>query len=562
MFLTKKWWKEAIGYQIYIKSFKDSNNDGIGDINGIREKLNYLKDLGVNLLWITPFYKSPMDDNGYDVADFCEVDPIFGSLDDFKKLIKEAHQKEIKIIIDFVMNHTSDEHKWFIESRKSLDNKYRDYYIWEKGKIIDGVIKEPTNWASFFGGSCWQKDEITNEYYMKIFSPKMPDLNYKNELVRKEMMEIAKFWLNLGVDGFRLDAVAHLGRSDHLEDSKINSKEEFKEDWRKFSNLPQVFNYLKEFNENVFSKHDIVTIGEVGGGATISEALKYTNIEDGSLKMVFNFDHIWSNNIHKITSDQQKVEVDLLNLKEIFNLWQTGLYGKAWSPIYWMNHDFPRLINQYGNINKRFLSGSMLAVALYFMWGTPFIYQGEEIGMSNYPFKTIDDFNDVGVKKLFENKNLNEEIIFKQSLITRDNSRTVISWDDTLYGGFSNVKPWFHVHPDYQTVNVKDNLENENSLLNFYKKVIKIRKSDDYLNTIVYGSYEQLLKSNENVYAYLRTNDKKVLVIVNFFDKETTINIENFKVKKTILSNYKDNKTLLVGLTLRPYEALVFEVED
>ncbi len=559
MFFKKEWWKEAVGYQIYLKSFKDSNNDGIGDLNGIREKLDYLANLGVNLLWITPFYQSPMDDNGYDISDFCEVDPSFGTLTDFKNLVKEAHDKKIKIIIDFVMNHTSDEHPWFIESRKSLTNKFRDYYIWEKGKTNN---LEPTNWASFFGGSCWEKDLNTNEYYMKIFSKKMPDLNYRNFEVRLKMKEVANFWLDLGVDGFRLDAVAHLGRSLILEDSSIDPNEKYQKDWRKFSNLEETFIYLNEFKEDVFSKRDIVTVGEVGGSATINEALKYSNLKDGSLKMVFNFDHIWSNNVKNITKKDQKVEVDLLNLKEIFNLWQTGLYGKAWQPIYWMNHDFPRLINQYGNINKRFLSGSMLATALYFMWGTPFIYQGEEIGMSNYPFKAVDDFNDVSDKKLFENKNLNEEDIFKQSLITRDNARVVISWDDTPYSGFSNVKPWFHVHPDYQTVNVKDNLENENSLLNFYKKVIKIRKSDDYLNTIVYGSYEQLLKSNENVYAYLRTNDKKVLVIVNFFDKETTINIENFKVKKTILSNYKDNKTLLVGLTLRPYEAMVLEVGD
>lgn len=565
MFLKKQWWKEAIGYQIYIKSFKDSNNDGIGDINGIREKLNYLKDLGVDLLWITPFYLSPMDDNGYDVADFCAVDPVFGTLEDFKNLIKEAHEKGIKIITDFVMNHTSDEHQWFIESRKSLNNKYRDYYIWAKGKEEFGITKEPTNWASFFGGSCWQKDELTNEYYLKIFSNKMPDLNYQNKAVRKEMMEVAKFWLDLGVDGFRIDAVAHLGKSE-LSDSLISGDDKYKKDWRKFSNLEVVFDYLKEFEEEVFSKYNLLTLGEVGGEARVDEALKYTNLENGSLKMVFNFDHIWSNNIHELKNERDEKKVDLVHLKTIFNKWQTGMYKKSWLPIYWMNHDFPRLINQYGNPKKRYLSGSMLATSLYLMWGTPFIYQGEEIGMSNFPFKKLEDFNDVSVKRQYlENdftKITEAEFIFIQSQTTRDNARTVMSWDDSLYGGFSNVKPWFHLHPSYKEVNVKNDLLKENSLLNYYKKLIKLRKNNQYLKTLVYGSYQQLLINNKDVYAYLRKNDQRILVIVNFFNKTTKISLEEIKVNKILLSNYNDSSTELINLTLRPYESIVFEVED
>ena len=268
MFYKSTWWKEAVGYQIYLKSFKDSNNDGIGDLNGIKEKLPYLKDLGITLIWICPFYKSPMDDNGYDVSDFYDVDPSFGTLDDMKSLIKEAHKLGIRIIADFVMNHTSDEHNWFIESRKSKDNPYRDYYIWADGKIVNGIEEPPTNWASYFGGSCWNKDPLTNQYYMKIFSNKMPDLNYENPKVRKEMIDVAKFWLNLGIDGFRIDAVAHLGRIRELVDSKMESDGKYKPDWRMFSNLPIIFEYLAEFEKHVFSKYDIVTIGEVGGGAT------------------------------------------------------------------------------------------------------------------------------------------------------------------------------------------------------------------------------------------------------------------------------------------------------
>ena len=563
MFFEKKWWKEAIGYQIYLRSFKDSNNDGIGDINGIREKLAYFNYLGVNLLWITPFYLSPMDDNGYDVANFKEVDPSYGTLDDFKNLINEAHQRGIRIIIDFVMNHTSDEHPWFIESRKSKNNKYRNYYYWSEGKEGDGTFKEPTNWASFFGGSAWEKDNLTNEYYLKIFSKKMPDLNYNNKEVREEMKEIAKYWLNLGVDGFRIDAVAHLGKSE-LKDSRLVSKDKYKKDWRQFSNLEVVFEYLKEFDEEVFSQYDIVTIGEVGGEATTREALKYTNLENGSLKMAFNFDHIWSNNINEITNESEEISIDLKNLKEVFNKWQTDLYKKSWLPIYWMNHDFPRLLSQYGNKDERFLSGSMLATTLYFMWGTPFVYQGEEIGMSNYPFKNSADFDDVSIKEILNNKDLNDndkkEAIYKQALISRDNARTVMSWDDSIYGGFSSHKPWFHVHPDFSKVNVNKDLKNPNSLLNYYKKIIEIRKSEEYLNTLVYGSYKQLLSEHEKVYVYLRELDKKILVVVNFFNEQVTINLPELTFKKIILSNYPLGEISLKELRLRPYESVVLEV--
>lgn len=565
MFLEYKWWKEAVGYQIYLKSFKDSNDDGIGDINGIREKLAYLKDLGITLIWICPFYKSPMDDNGYDVSDFYDIDSSFGTLDDMKALIKEAHEMGIKIIADFVMNQTSDEHAWFIESRKSKDNPYRDYYIWADGKIKDGVEVEPTNWASFFGGSAWQKDTLTNQYYMKIFSKKMPDLNYANPKVRQSMMDVARFWLDLGIDGFRVDAVAHIGRRTDLIDSTMPGDSKYKPDWRMFSNLPILFDYLAEFKENVYHHYDALTIGEVGGGATPDEAIRYADYKQGSMNMVFNFDHCWSNNVWDMQK-KEPVVVNLLNLKHIFKKWQTGLYGKAWTPIYWLNHDHPRLMSQYGDSDHIYLSGSMLGSALYFMWGTPFVYQGEEIGMTNYPFKTIDDFNDVQDKNNYylndiENSPNKADYIFLMGIRSRDNARTIMSWDDSTYAGFSNVKPWFNILPNHKTYNVKNALLADKSIYKHYQQIFKLRKDPLYKQTLIYGTYRQVLPRHKQIYAYLREGDQKILTVCNFFKTEVKVRIRGYRVKKVLLANYDNPKTTLSNLTLRKYETITYLVE-
>lgn len=565
-FLERKWWKEAIGYQIYLRSFYDSNGDGIGDINGIIEKLDYLKDLGVDLLWICPFYKSPMDDNGYDVSDFYDISPDYGTMDDAKRLISEAKKRGIRIIADLVMNQTSDEHEWFMESRKSVDNPYRDYYIWQKGKIVDGKEVEPTNWASFFGGSCWQKDEITGEYYMKIFSKKMPDLNWANPNVRKSMFDMAKFWLDLGIDGFRVDAVAHIARSKTFEDSTMESNDKYKPDWRKFSNLPELHDYLKEFNQAVLKDYDVMTVGEVGGGALPMEAIDYAGLNRDELNMVFNFDHNWCNNVWNLRDPNEKVVTNLPHLKDMFDKWQTNLYGKAWNPIYWLNHDQPRVMSQYGNIEKRVLSGSMLATALYFMWGTPFIYQGEEIGMTNYPFKTIEDFNDVSVKNSYhlacvEGNEDKDRYIGFTAHRSRDNARTPVQWKNAPYGGFSNVVPWFHVNPNYPTINVEDEMKDPNSLWHYYKKVLNLRKNSSYKDTFVYGTYKQVLRDDEEIYGYVRENKDTILVITNFFDITKTVSVDGFSVEEVLLSNYESEDVNLESLTLRPYESLVLKVK-
>lgn len=564
-FFEKKWWKEAIGYQIYPKSFYDSNDDGIGDIRGIIEKLDYLAHLGVNLLWLCPFYQSPMDDNGYDVSDYYNIALEFGTLEDVKELIQKAHEKGIKIIADLVLNHTSDEHAWFMESRKSKDNKYRDYYIWQPPRFDEsGKEIEPTNWASFFGGSCWQKDPITQEYYMKIFSNKMPDLNWENPALRNDMFEMARWWLDQGIDGFRVDAVAHLARGGY-EDSTMDAKETYKPDWRKFSNLPKLHDYLQEFYEQVIKDYDVMTVGEVGGGALPEEAIHYAGLKRNELHMVFNFDHNWCNNAWDI-KDPKDLKLNLPHLKDMFKKWQTGLYGKAWNPLYWLNHDQPRVMSHYGDVHNPKLSGKMLATALYFMWGTPFIYNGEEIGMTNYPFESIDDFNDVSIHtnyriQVLENHKDEAEFIKESSIRTRDNARTPMQWSDEAYGGFSTSKPWMKVNPNYRFVNVKHQIDDEDSLFNYYRRVIELRKNPTYKDTLVYGSYRQILLSHPHVYAYIREyKNQKVLVLVNFFNQETEVDLHGYVSKQTLLSNYHASIQNLEHVVLRPYEAVVVDI--
>lgn len=555
----KKWWMESVGYQIYPKSFLDTNNDGIGDLNGIYEKLPYLKELGINLIWICPFYDSPMDDNGYDVRNFFEVSKDFGTINDFKKLVKRAKELNIKIILDFVLNHTSDEHPWFIESRSNTTNSKRDYYIWENGKTIDGKELAPTNWGSFFGGSAWQKDEETNMYYMKIFSNKMPDLNWANPKVREEMINVGKWWLDLGVDGFRIDAVSHLDRAP-FEDSK--NGEGIVLDWHKFSNLPKVHDYLKQLNKELFSKYDALTVGEVGGEAPIESALNYSGFDQDELSMVFNFDHNWCNNLHEI-KDYKELKTDVLRLKQVFNKWQVAFKERGWLPLNWLNHDQPRLMSHYGNLNYFNESAKMLATALYLMRGTPFIYQGEEIGMTNYPFTKFSEYRDVSTINQYHNlKNMTEEEkMWHSKKTSRDNPRTPIQWNNTEYAGFSTVEPWININPNYVDINVENNLSDKNSIWHHYKNVIDLRLNSKYRDTIIYGEYNQLDLNNKDLYIYERKDNNNCLLIINSFsEEEINYDLSNYKIKNIILSNYKDNIIKNNNIKLRPFESIVMEV--
>lgn len=556
-----KWWMEAVGYQIYIKSFYDDNDDGVGDLMGIYQKLDYLKTLGVNLLWICPFYDSPMDDNGYDVRNFFDVSEQHGTLDDFKKVLDKAHKLGIKIILDFVLNHTSDEHPWFIESRRSLFNEKRDYYIWQPGRMLNGKMLPPTNWASFFGGSAWTYDQQTNQYYMRIFSQKMPDLNWSNPAVRKAMHDVGKWWLDLGIDGFRIDAVSHLDRAD-FKDS--GDPHEIILDWFKFSNLPKVHTYLKEMNQNLFNPYDIVTIGEVGGAASIEEAKKYASFDSNELSMVFNFDHNWCNNLNDIKS-YDDLETDVIQLKNVFNKWQDTFKDIGWLPLNWLNHDQPRLMSQYGNMTYFKESGKMLATALYFMRGTPFIYQGEEIGMTNYPFKHIDEFNDVASKNHYANiieKTDPNDALWRVMRSSRDHPRTPMQWNSDMHAGFTKGEPWLKVNPNYQMINVNDAMSDQTSIWHHYQKIIDLRRHSAYHHVITYGAYEQIEKSHPWIYAYIRTTTDDALLVVTSFSKDIqNLNLKNLHVRHVILSNYDDFKKENNCITLRPFEAIVLKID-
>ncbi len=555
--MEAKWWKEAVGYQIYPRSFNDTTGNGIGDLRGIINKLDYLELLGVNLIWICPFYKSPMDDNGYDVSDYYDIDPLFGNLDDIKELIENAHSRGIRIVADLVLNHTSDEHPWFIEASKSKDNECRDYYIWADGK--DG--KEPTNWASFFGGSAWKYNEQTDDYFMKIFSDKMPDLNWKNDSLREQLYKMTNWWLELGIDGFRVDAIAHLGRRE-LVDAEGDSK--YVADWSKFSNLPIVHDYLKEFRRETIDKYDAFTVGEVGGEPKIDDILKYSGYESKELDMVFVFDHNWCNNAYSI-SNINDLKTDLRQLRDVFIKVQS-LYGKSWNPLYWHNHDHARVLSIYGDKNQHNKSGKMLATLLYFMWGTPFIYNGEEIGMMNYEFTSIDDYRDVGLLNKYNIEVIQggrdeNEFIGECNITSRDHARSPMQWDSSLNAGFTSGKPWIDIHQSYKEINVANQLVDSNSLLNYYRKVIDLRKNSEYKDLIVYGKTEFILDNHNDVIAYIRVkDDRKILVVANMFDKVTTINLK-YEVIKTVISNDIIDTTNLSSLTINPYTAFVLEIK-
>lgn len=524
------WINQSVGYEIYPRSFYDSDGDGLGDIRGIIEKLDYLNNLGVNLLWIGPFYPSPLDDNGYDVSDFTDVDTRLGSLEDIKELIDKCHQRDIRIIFDYVMNQTSDEHPWFIESKSSEENDKRDYYIWSN---------KPNNWGSFFGGSAWNYSEESDSYYLKIFSDKMPDLNWSNENTRKAMFDVAKFWLDLGCDGFRMDAIAHLGKDMTLSDSEKELEKGIAYDWSKFSNRDQLYDYLAELKSSVLEKYDCITIGEVGGGAKLSDAFRYTK----SIDMVFNFDACWCLN--------QDKSVDVVELKRVINYWTKGMIEKGQIlPQYWLNHDHPRVMSQYGNEDEPNLSGKMLATILLFLYGVPFIYNGEEIGMTNAKYTDLADFKDVSSQnfiKMNRDEKTDEELLEVLHHSMRDHGHLPMQWSDKEHAGFSTNKPYLKINSDYQTVNVESQLDDPNSLLNYYKQAIKTRLAHE---VFMLGDFELIDPNHDKVFAYKRTyNDVTAYIICNMTNQD--VEFESFK-GEVLLSNYQDEKEML-----RPYESKV-----
>lgn len=557
--MDKKWWKESVVYQIYPRSFCDSNGDGIGDLQGIISKLDYLEELGVDVLWLSPIYKSPNDDNGYDISDYRDIMDEFGTLDDFDELLSKAHEHHLKLMLDLVVNHTSDEHKWFMESRSSKDNPYRDYYIWEKGK--DG--NPPNNWDSNFSGSAWEYDENTDMYYLHLFSKKQPDLNWRNEKVREEVYDMMKWWLDKGIDGFRMDVINMISKVKGYPDGKPIPGSKYGDRLPYVMNGPHVHEYLQEMNHKVLSKYDVITVGEAPC-TSVEDAQKYTGFDRDELNMVFTFEHmdVDGDNGFKWTDKKP----DLVELKKILSKWQTGLDGVGWNSLYLNNHDQPRMVSRFGDDGKYWKeSAKMLAICLHMMQGTPYIYQGEEIGMKNMKFQNIEECNDIEAINAYQEYTSDGRISPKDMMRYinnkgRDHARTPMQWNDTSNAGFTTGTPWFTVNPNYKEVNVAEQEKDPDSILNFYKHLIQVRKE---YPIIVYGSYKLLYPDYKTAFVYERTlENEKLLVACNFSAEELELEVPEEFVQNNaelLISNYPETK-ISEKLSLRPYEARVYRM--
>lgn len=555
--MERKWWKESVVYQIYPRSFMDSNGDGIGDIKGITSKLDYLKELGIDVIWLSPVYQSPNDDNGYDISDYQTIMQEFGNMEDFDEMLAAAHERGIKIMMDLVVNHTSDEHRWFVESRKSKDNPYRDYYIWRDAK--DG--REPNNWGSCFGGSAWQYDETTDMYFLHLFSKKQPDLNWDNKVVRREVFDMMTWWLEKGVDGFRMDVISMISKVPGLPDGPKDKDALYGDFGPSVINGPHVHDYLKEMRKEVLSKFDTITVGETSG-VTVEEAVKYAADDESELNMVFQFEQ---NDLDGGEHGKWNLnKIYLPDLKAVLNRWQTYLEGKAWNSLYWSNHDQPRIVSRLGNDTEAYreLSAKMLATCLHMMKGTPYIYQGEELGMTNVPFASMDEFRDIesinAYREYTENGIIAPEDMMKYlNYKSRDNARTPMQWSDEENGGFTKGTPWIKINPNYTTINAREQMEREDSVFHYYQKLISLRKKEP---VIVYGTFALLMPEDEDIFMYTRTYEQeKLLVICNFSQKERELEIpEEWERGTILLGNYKD---AAVGrkMCLRDYEAIVIK---
>lgn len=555
--MEKRWWKESIVYQIYPRSFKDSNGDGIGDLNGITEKMDYLEKLGVNVVWLSPVYQSPNDDNGYDISDYRAIMTEFGTMEDFDRMLAAAHEHGIKIVMDLVVNHTSDEHPWFIESRKSKDNPYRDYYIWRDGK--DG--KEPNNWGSCFSGPAWDYDEETDMYYLHLFSKKQPDLNWDNPKVREEVFDMMNWWLEKGVDGFRMDVISLISKQPDLPDGKpgINGYASFNEP----ANGPHVHEYLQEMREKVLNNADTITVGECSG-VTLEEAKKYARSDEKELNMVFQFEHM------DVDADADNKwtdkKMDLCEMKAVLTKWQKGLEDIAWNSLFWENHDQPRSVSRYADDSAKYhdVSAKMLATCIHMMQGTPYVYQGEEIGMTNVQFP-LEEYEDIEVRNAYQdlvvkNKTISEDD-FRKAVWnkSRDNARVPMQWDDSENAGFTTGKPWFRLSDRYQEINVKKALEKNDSVFYYYKDLICLRHEEELLTE---GDYQLLLPEDEKIFAYLRTSDKEQWIVVANLSEDTvsTEGLAKYVSDKEDIkiANYKDRTGIKADL--RPYEAFMMRI--
>lgn len=558
--MKKKWWKECVVYQIYPISFKDSNGDGIGDLQGIRSKLDYLQYLGVDVLWMCPIYKSPRDDNGYDISDYCDIMAEFGTMADFDQLLQDAHARGMKIMMDLVLNHTSDEHPWFIESRSSKDSPKRDYYVWRKGK--NGG--PPNNWESYFSGSVWEYDETTDEYYLHLYSRRQPDLNWTNPEVVQSMYDMVQWWLEKGVDGFRFDAIAHIAKVPGLPDADNPDNRPTVQAYEMFSNLDEVHDLLRELNLSVLTKYDLITVGETSGLGP-EQALQYVGDTRNELHMVFQFEHM---HLDAATGGTGKWEItswELLQLKEIISSWQTVLHNRGWNANYISNHDQPRPVSRWGDDQQyRVESAQMLATFVHMLEGTPYIYQGEEIGMTNIAFDSIEDYRDVETLNFYKqcmDNGLDEtwimDTLHKKS---RDNARTPMQWDNSVSAGFTTGVPWMNINPNFTDINVEAEMANPNSVFHYYRRLIALRKQHE---VVIYGKYELLLAEHPEIYSFTRTlGSQQLLIILNFYGKTPVFQLPETLTGfhgELLISNYPvQAQEDLSNVTLRPYEARVY----
>ncbi|EPF9743896.1 glycoside hydrolase family 13 protein [Listeria monocytogenes] len=550
----KDWWKKSVVYQIYPKSFNDSNGDGVGDIQGIIEKLDYLKELGVDVIWLSPVYDSPQDDNGYDIRDYQKIYEEYGDMATFDQLLQGLHDRDMKLVMDLVVNHTSDEHKWFEESRKSKDNPYRDYYFWREESEIN-------NWGSIFSGPAWELDEKTGEYYLHLFSKKQPDLNWENPKLRQDVYNMMKFWLDKGIDGFRMDVINFISKNTDFPDGPVPDGQIYGDAGNDFCNGPRIHEFLQEMNREVTSKYDVMTVGEMPGAST-TDAQIYTNPANNEVDMIFTFEHM---NLDSDGDNKWDLKpIYLPDLKENMSEWQVALQENGWNSLYWNNHDQPRIVSRFGNDNRfRVRSAKMLATCLHMMKGTPYIYQGEEIGMTNVHFETLDDYRDIETLNMYKERkeqgHSHESIM--QSIYTkgRDNARTPYQWDNSENAGFTTGTPWLKVNPRYTEINNEEALKNSDSIFYYYQNLIKLRKTTEIITT---GNYRLLLPKDEAIFAYERyTENEKLVVLCNFTEEEQVISDEtilNEIQKGSVLVNNVPN---IIEGTLRPYEAIVYQIK-
>ncbi len=554
--MKKTWYKEMVVYQIWPRSFKDSNGDGIGDLEGIYEKLDYVKSIGIDAIWFSPLFKSPNADYGYDIADYMDINPEYGDMETFKKVLAGCHDRGMRVFMDLVVNHTSTEHHWFKEACKSVDNPYHDYYIWRKGKGKNGK-KPPNNWLSTFEGGAWEYVPEVDEYYLHVFTKGQPDLNMDNPKVREEVKNVMKFWLDMGVDGFREDVITYISKREGLPNAipiPVAAGMEH------YNCGPHLYEYLKEFHDDVLSKYDCFTVGE-GPLITPEKVLRFVTEDDTQvLKTMFSFDHLEAD---CFMTDWIKTPFSLKKMKKCYQKWYDAMNGKAWHTLYLENHDHPRIVDRYGSLKYRIESAKMLATMCYLQKGTPFIYQGQEIGMTNIELHSIDEFKDMMTfnnEKTFAKLGIKGEKFLKMANAgSRENSRTPVQWDDSAYAGFSTVEPWFNLNPNYKEINVAQAEADENSILNYYRKLLKFRKEHE---VAIYGDFKQYYENSDKLFVYERNLDgEKILVVCSFSEK--TVNFEapagiDLSKGELVLSNYRLNPVTHNSFVTRPYEARVY----